>query len=171
MIHIDFNSIVCSIIAVLITTPITMWLTSMSPLKIRLFFIRLIHPFAWLRRCKPQINGIWDGVWVKGDNFDSPIDGRQGIQRIRIYQFGNIIVGKSVMDDSDYIVAGEIKKYDVFNGTYYDPRDNTEYYGTFQVIYRDENKMEGKWVGFNNDTKSDINTGVWIWTKKQSSSV
>lgn len=176
MIHWDINSLFWSIVALVVTAPISVWLTSMSPMRIRVYAIIILQPFAWLRKPRINLNGTWEGIYIKGSNFDEPIDGKIGKHKIRIYQFGQIVVGKSTTHDSKVIVVGELREHNVFSGTYYDPRKEnkesrkeTEYYGTFQVIFNEvTNEMIGKWIGFNNDTKSDINTGIWKWKEDRS---
>lgn len=159
-------NILCSVLAVLITAPISMWLTSMAPMRVRLWVIKLLQPFARFKKREFSIGGFWDANYVKGDNINDSTTDVRGYHRFKLYQFGNIVVGEAKTNDTDAMVVGELKKYDVFDGIYVDPRDNTEYHGTFQVIFDDKHKeMRGRWIGFNNDTKTAINNGIWIWTR------
>lgn len=152
-----------SILALAITTPISLWLTTLTPLRFRLLVIRILSPLSNLKRKEFKVAGLWDARYVKGDDINNHSD-ICGYHQYRIYQFGNIVVGQAINEDSNAIVYGELKKHNVFDGMYYDPRDGVEYHGTFQVIFNENTKkMRGKWIGFDNETHSDINSGVWEW--------
>lgn len=157
------KSLILSIVVLIISTPISLWLTTMSPLRLRLTVIRFLSPLSKFKRMEFKVAGVWDATYVKGNNINIH-SGIRGHHVYRIYQFGNIVVGRAINDDSRAIVCGELKKHNVFDGVYFDPHDDVEYYGTFQVIYNENSKkMHGKWIGFDNDTHSTINSGVWKW--------
>lgn len=129
---------------------------------------KILEAYISIQKREFDITGLWSADYVKGDDIHDLRTEVKGHHLFMIYQFGNNIVGEAKTDDSDAIVWGELKKYDVFDGIYCDPRRGIEYHGTFQVIYdtKKQNIMKGKWIGFNNDTKKDINSGIWIWKRE-----
>ena len=162
-----FENIFWSIITLIISAPISLWLTSMSPMWIRVKVIKFLKPISRLKKSEFDIAGLWNADYVKGDDLCNSETSVKGHHLFMIYQFGNNIVGEAKTDGSHAIIWGELKKYDVFDGIYCDPRSGIEYHGTFQVIYNTNEKdiMEGKWIGFDTDTKKDINNGVWKWRR------
>lgn len=158
-------NLVGSIIAIMITTPITMWLTAQSPIKMRVRLIKFLHHFSWVTKSPLDISGEWKAKY----DYENNPDKEGGAHDLILYQFGRFIAGTSPLRKYKVIVVGEIHNDKIFNGIYYDFKDNIRYHGTFQVIYcktkNKEDYMEGKWIGFNSLKGPEINSGIWTWEK------
>jgi len=166
MIQTWIYNLVGSIIALMITTPITMWLTAQSPIRMRVRLIKFLHHFSWFIESPLDLTGYWEA------NFDYENNpNKKGEHDLVLYQFGRFVAGTSPLLKYKVIVVGEIQNVKIFNGIYYDFKENVKYHGTFQVIYsktkEGNDHMEGKWIGFNSLNGSEINSGIWTWDKKE----
>lgn len=160
----DFGNLInwfWGIIGSVTTFVFTLIVSSISSLKMRVYFIKFVSAFSWIyKKNIPQISGAWSAEY-KNQIFPE----KTGCHHVMLYQFGNKVVGKSIHKQG-ILIEGRIVCENYFYGSFLDCKAQGSYYGTFQVkIDRnaDPSKMIGKWVGYDYVGSDAISHGEWKW--------
>ncbi|HEY9826484.1 MAG TPA: hypothetical protein V6D19_13645 [Stenomitos sp.] len=111
----------------------------------------------------PRRAGTLAGKWRQ----DWQIDGRPRVDhpdaKLELTQLGKSLVGSFTYDGRPYRLRARIENNTFVSGTWFDHAAGQTYHGTFQArIEIDQNRVEGKWIGFSKNL-STFNTGSWTW--------
>jgi hypothetical protein len=114
---------------------------------------------GWIPRRPRGVKGFWhtsysyeeDGI-LKEEN-----------QIVELRQFGNYAIGRNLTGSAHwYKIQGKIHLQIYFTGLWENLSEGDIYHGAFQVVILPHgDRMEGKWIGF--DNKQHINHGPWKW--------
>ena len=160
-----------AIIGSIITGFLSFYLKFFSSIKTKVRAIKTLHILLG----KPSHNINLSGNWrAEYDNELYPKQPCIAQQDVRLYQVGKIVVGEPIHENTNVYISGEIIFDKYFSGVYIDTKNGIDYYGTFQVIYKQTDstqEMIGYWVGFDKTTNDRIGKGVWKWSKPQNGSI
>lgn len=158
----NLDNLYWGIIGSIITSTVTLLFSLISPFYLRNKLIMVFGFLSYFHKPALCIKGEWKARY---NNKRFPNDSKKRAERlIQLKQVGNLVAGKSISENSNVKIEGRIVHDKYFYGSYQDKKDNTVFYGTFQVAYNHDNhKMIGKWIGFDNRGGDVIGYGDWIW--------
>lgn len=156
----QWNNILWEIVTIITTSLGTLILSLLTPLKIKVRFIKMISSFSWMtKESTPKVSGVW-----RADYTNENFPGKYGSHNVKLYQVGEKIVGESIVNQRKILIDGKLVCDNYFYGSFLDCKACGKYYGTFQVkIYHQINEMRGKWVGYNYIGSDSISHGEWNW--------
>jgi hypothetical protein len=106
--------------------------------------------------------GRWEHIWASGGSkaFAKEID-RHG--HPQIWQFGVYCYAEFVSKGRTYAFFGRIAGQ-YFVGEWFDLKDRSGYYGTFELRIVNSDKMEGMWIGHSQE-EARIRVGRSSWRR------
>ena len=106
--------------------------------------------------------GTWDHVWEAGgsDEFAREAD-RHGHPKIR--QLGSYCYAEFISKSRTYYFFGRVVGQ-YFVGEWFDLKDRSGYYGTFELRIINSDQMEGKWIG-HSQKKAEIRVDESHWKR------
>jgi hypothetical protein len=134
-------------------------------LRLALFLIKY---FWWVRprwvfgENPHELSGTWKHIWESGGSEKyASADDRSDHTTFR--QLGHYCYADFIYQGRRYYFFGKVHA-DYLVGEWFDLKDRSGYFGTFQVRVVDSDNMKGLWMGHSKDTHL-IRTGSSIWTK------
>jgi hypothetical protein len=130
--------------------------------------IAMVKYFWWIRPRwifgeNPHVlSGTWDHIWEAGGSteFAKEVD-RHGHPKIR--QLGAYCYAEFISKGKTYYFFGRVVGQ-YFVGEWFDLKDRSGYYGTFELRVINSNQMEGKWLGHSQNT-GEIRVDNSRWTR------
>lgn len=106
--------------------------------------------------------GTWDHVWESGGSaeFSNAVD-RHGHPKIK--QLGSYCYAEFISKGKTYYFFGRIVGQ-YFVGEWFDLKNRSGYYGTFELRIINSDFMEGKWIGHSQKT-SEIRVDDTRWKR------
>lgn len=123
-------------------------------------------PFRSIFRIRSKdVSGEWDQLWsLAPDLVSSPFEkdlDRHSNSTIR--QLGPYIYAEFVSKRRRYCVFGRIEGSFIY-GSWCDLADPSGYFGTFELIATDQDRMKGYWLGHSKEVY-EIKHGSWVWNR------
>jgi len=128
-------------------------------------YLGWIRP-RWIFGANPyELSGTWDQEWGSGGSvlFANDVD-RHG--HPKIWQLGSYCYVEFISKSKTYYCFGRVVGA-YFIGEWFDVKDRTGYYGTFELRIVNSDQMQGKWIG-HSQTASEIRVDDWQWKRVSS---
>lgn len=127
--------------------------------KAEVLLVRALGRF-WVRR-RGSLAGAWLFVWTKDD---TPLTRAEEVA-LDLASVGKRVSGRFSWRGRQYWLLGRRETDTFISGTYLDEQVGNTFHGAFQLrIYPNEERMGGRWMGF--DSKSVIVEGPWEWRRR-----
>lgn len=134
-------------------------------LRLALFLIKYcwwVRP-RWIFGENPHaLSGTWHHIWDSGgsDKYANPTD-RSDHTTLR--QLGAYCYAELIYQGRRYYFFGKIQG-DYLLGEWFDLKDRSGYFGTFQVRVVNSTRLEGMWMGHSQESHT-IRTGNSVWSR------
>ncbi|WP_200227300.1 hypothetical protein [Rubrivivax gelatinosus] len=130
--------------------------------------VAMVKYFWWVRprwifgENPHSLSGTWDHIWDSGgsDDFISEADRHAHpiIRQLGPYCYAEYISKRKIY----YFFGRVVGQY--FIGEWFDLKDRTGYYGTFELHIINSNQMIGKWMG-HSQKSHEIRVDISRWIK------
>jgi len=127
--------------------------------KAEVLLVRVLGRF-WRRR-SGDLGGAWRFVWTIDK---TPLTASEEVS-LNLSSVGKRVSGRFSWRGRQYWLLGRRETDTFISGTYLDEQAGNTFHGALQLkIYPNEERMKGRWIGFNG--RSVIVEGPWEWRRE-----